>query len=79
MKCPICGFPLDNKTYHDDEYLVEEHYECNKCGLYRYEYSYGVEGQSIGDKCFSDNKKHTLYILWTRLLYNLRKRGIVCE
>ena len=75
MKCPICGFPLDNKTYHDDEYLVEDYYECNKCGLYRYEYSYGVEGQCIGNKSFSDSKKHTLYVLWTRLLYNLRKLG----
>ena len=67
MKCPICGFPLDNKVY-----LVEEYYECNKCGLYRSEYSYEVEGQVIGNRRFSDNKKHPLYVLWTRLKWKVR-------
>ena len=75
MNCPICKSQLDNKGYHDGISLIEDYYICKKCGLYKYAYCYGVEGQEIGNKRFTDNKKHTLYILWTRLLYNLRKLG----
>ena len=77
MKCPICGCSITRVSFHEnigDVYeTVELHYKCANCKLYEYEWVYGVEGQYIGNKSFADGKKHPLYILWTRLLYKLRK------
>jgi len=74
MKCPICGFPLDNKTYHDEVSLVEEYYVCKRCYLYQYTYEYGIVAQKIGNKCFLDDRRHELHILWTRLKWKVRNK-----
>lgn len=74
-ECPICGHILEEEIYTEEIWgsfdVVEVHQKCNRCKLYKYDYTYGVVGRKIGKRIFKDDKQHKFYIGLIRFLYKL--------